>query len=489
MTDADYIAWLKSSSRIRCVLVEVVARVGGAEITRYLSNTGYTSWPTDAPANQHYLGVVNGGCKTSERLPPEGGAGMAFSDVEIDNLDGSLDSWLSDVWANRQIRMYVGDQRWARSDFRLVFDGITADLDSRDREVLNIKARDKLQRLNTAVTQTKLGGVSANADRLIPLLFGECHNVTPLLTNKATLEYQWHNGPSERLIEVRDNGVPVSTATIDLANSKFTLAAAPAGTITCSAQGDKPAGVYSNTVSKIVQRLATGFGVTPFVGGDLDAAQLAAFDAANPQAVGIYLTDVENVLDVCQRLAASVGAQVTVSATGLLRLLQIALPAAGAPTAVGAVNMIERSLKLSQRFAVQPAVKIGYCRNWTVQNNLQTGIPAEHKDLFAQEWLTKTVPNGAVAAIYKMTQEPDEQDTYLLVGADASAEATRRQTLWGTQRQAFTYDALADLLLEELAGAETVTNDRFGFAGGLGGQVLSIDRDWFASQGSIEVLT
>jgi hypothetical protein len=488
VTDADFIAWVKSDSRIACVLIEVGVRSGGAEITRYLSNRGYTTSPTDVPANTHYLGVVNGGCKTSETLPIDGGAGMAFGDAEIDNLDGSLDAWLADIWANRAIRMYVGDMRWPRSDFRKVFDGITADLDSRSREVFNLKARDKLQRLNTAVTQTKLGGASINADRLIPLLFGECHNIEPLLIDKALLKYQVHNGPIERIIEVRDNGVPV-TFTGDLATGTFTLAATPAGVITCSVQGDKSGGVYSNTISKIVQRLASGFGTDPFVGGDLDAANLAAFDAANAQPVGIYLTDVANVLDVCQQLAASVFAQVTMSTTGLLRLLKIALPLPGASTAVSAVNMDTRSLKPSQRPAVQPAVKIAYCRNWTVQTNLQTGIPAEHKALFSQEWLTKTARDAGVAAIYKKTQEPDPLNTHLLVGTDATALAAVQLALWGTQRNGFSYDALADLLLEELGGYQTLTHSRFGFAGGVGAQSLSIERDWSAFKGAFEVLT
>ena len=60
---------------------------------------------------------------------------------------------------------------------------------------------------------------------------------------------------------------------------------------------------------------------TRFSSGDLDATQLAAFVAACPQAVGLYLAERANVLAVCQELAASVGAQVVVTSTGLLRLI------------------------------------------------------------------------------------------------------------------------------------------------------------------------
>jgi hypothetical protein len=531
MTDADFIAWLKTDSRVPCILVETVANVGGVETTRYLSNTGYTTGAGDVPANTHYIGIINDGGKTSEQLSLAGGTGMAFGDLELDNANGEFDAWLNDIWVNRVTRMYFGDQRWARSDFRLVFDGITADLGSRRREVLNLQMRDKLQRLNTTVTETKLGGTTSNADRLQPLTFGEVSNVEPLLVDYALLKYQVHQGAMESIIEVRDNGVPVSS-TNSLGAGTFVLTATPAGVVTVSVQGDKPGGVYSNTVSKLVQRLATGYGTDPFAGGDLDAANLAAFDAANPQPVGVYLADRDNVLSVCQQLADSVGAQVVTSAAGLLQLIKIALPVPGGvtPTPVVAQNMADRSLEISERETVRAAVKIGYCRNYTVQTNLQTGIPPAHKDLFAQEWMTSTKYDAGVAATYKLSKEPpvpkheraphrkpgkpghngggprtrgagrqddtipglrdqpNQEDTLLLVTADADAEATRRLTLWKTQRTVYRYTGMPELLLEQLGGYQTITHSRFGLAGGVTGQIISIERDWIRARVTFEVL-
>jgi hypothetical protein len=490
MTDADFLAWLKNPDRVACVLVEAVASVGGVETTRYLSNRGYTTAAADTPAHTNYRGVIVGGAQITETLALDGsGAAMAFGDIEIDNSTGDLDSWLGNIWSNRAVRMYVGDMRWVRADFRLVFDGISADLSSRGRDVLNLKVRDKLQRLNTTVTETKLGGASTNADRLLPLCFGECHNITPLLIDKALLKYQVHNGQIERIIEVRDNGVVVAH-TANLAAGTFTLSATPAGTVTVSVQGDKPGGVYSNTISGLVQRLATGFGKDPFVSGDLDAASLSAFNTANPQPVGVYLEDRENVLSVCQQLAASVGAQVVMTATGLLRVVQVSLPTSGTPTAVSSKHMAERSLHVIDRRPVVASVKVGYNKNWTVQKNLQTGIPPEHADLFAQEWLTKSATSSSVATAYKLMQEPPEQqDTALLVGSDASTEATRRLNLHSVQRTVLGYEALADLLLEQLGGYQTLTHSRFGLSGGVGGQIVSLQPDWLAATAQFEVLT
>jgi hypothetical protein len=487
MTDADFILWLKSATRIPCVLVEAVALVDGVETTRYLSNTGYTTSPTDTPASTHYLSCIEDGARITEQLSlDDTGASMAFGDIEIDNTEGNLDDWLADIWVNRQVRMYVGDMRWERSDFRLVFDGITSDLGSRSREVLNLTVRDKLQRLNTAVTETKLGGTSINADRLLPVCLGEVHNVEPLLVDKAALKYQVHDGEIERIIEVRDNGVPVAH-TASLSTGTFTLSASPAGTITCSVQGAKLDGTYVNTTAKLVELLATEYGTDPFDSGDLDAANLAAFDTANPQPVGVYLQERENVLALCQQLVASVGGQAVMSADGKLQLIKLAVPVAG--TAVTAANMAERSLRVAQRIPVVAAVKLGYCKCWTVQTGLDTGIPADHKALYALEWLTATASNASVAAAYKLTQEPQQQNTLMQVREDAIAETARRLALWREQRTVWTYEGMPELLLEELGAFQTITHARFGFSEGVNAQIVSIERDWLGARAGFSVIT
>jgi hypothetical protein len=487
MTDAQFLAWLGQPARRPCVLVEVVARVSGVETTRYLASEPYTTGPAETPSNQYYAPRIVGGCKITERLSLDGsGAGMSFGDIELANSDGALDGWLADVWANRILRMYVGDVTWPRADFRLVFDGVTADLDSSSRDTLNLKARDKLQRLNSVVSETKLGGSSPNADRLLPIILGEVHNVEPLLADKATLKYQVHNGAMEDVIEVRDNGVVVS-ATETLASGYFNLNASPAGVVTCSAQGAKLAGTYVNTVAKLIELLATNYGKDPFSAGDLDAANLSAFNAANPQPVGRPLMDRENVLAICQELAASVGAQVVTSATGLLRVLRVDL-AGTSPTAVSSLNMDEDSLQIAQRVPVQAAVKLGYCKNWTVQTNLQTGIPPEHADLYGQEWLTSTASDSGVATTYKLMAEPVQQDTLLLVKSDADAEAARRLALWKVQRTVYAYDGYPALMLQPLGGYQTITASRFGMSGGVSAQIVSVERDWLVSRVKFEVL-
>lgn len=471
----DFTAWLTDPTAIRCVIVEAVANVSGSDTTRYLSTKNYA----DTVAGRIYDPIVNAeSVQLIERMSLDSSPSMSFGDIEIYNVDGSLDSWLTDIWVNKSITVLVGDVRWLRADFTTIFSGTIEDIDSRARDTLNIKVRDKLQRLNTPLTETTLGGTSVNKNELIPLCFGECFNVSPLLTNPATLEYKVHGAAIESIIEVRDNGVPVSK-TVTVAQGKFTLSAQPFGQVTASVQGDKPS-TWDKTVSKLVQRIVTGYGgVNKFVSGDdLDTVQLAAFDAANTQPVGIYISDRENTLSVCNRIAASVGAQLVMSRLGKLQLLKIELPASGTAFAIDANDIIENSLSISQKIPVKAAFKVNYDQNWTVQEGLQTGIPEEHKDMYALEWLSVTAQDSTVKTNYSLDSEPVPVDTLLLTESDATTEATRLLNLYKTPRFVVTFTGTARLVELTLGQRVTLTYPRFGLDSAKEGQVIGLSIDW-----------
>lgn len=488
MTDAQFQSWLNSSTAIRIVLIEAMANVDGTETTRYLATGAYNTSASDTPANTNYLPLVTGGISFEEKLSIETtGASLSVGDIEIDNSGGARDSWLSDVWVNRQVQAFIGDPRWVRSDFRMIFNGVAADIDSKNRVTLNIKLRDKLQRLNTPVSDTKLGGTTPNKDAIIPSVFGEVHNVTPLLTNPATLEYQVHGGAVENIFEVRDNGKPV-TATVTNSTGKFTLAASPAGAVTASVQGDKPS-TYYNTISQLIQRIVTGYGqsVNRFVSGDLDAANLSAFDTAHTQVVGIYLGDRTNVLVACQELANSVGAQISMSRAGLLRLIQVTLPPSGTPTPIGAAQMLEHTIAVVGRTEVVSAVKLGFCKNYTVQAGLQTSIPAQHKDLFATEYITVTSTDSTTQTTYRLNVEPPQQNTLLSTSTDAQAEADRRLLNWKVTRTTYRFEGTASLLTLALGDPVTLTSARFGLSAGKLGMVTSLKPNWLNGRITVEV--
>lgn len=470
----DFTAWLKDSTAIRCILVEAVSNVSGSDVTNYLSTKNYT----DEVAPRIYDSIVSAGSiQLIERMSIDSSPSMSFGDVEIYNQDGRYDSWLNDIWVNKAITILVGDVRWARADFVTIFSGTIEDIDSRSAQTLNIKVRDKLQRLNTPMTETVLGGSTINKNELVPLCFGECFNVTPLLSDPATLEFKVHSSAIESIIEVRDNGVPVA-ATKTVAQGKFTLAAQPFGQVTASVQGDKPSS-WNTTVSKIVQRIVTAYGGdNKLTSGDLDTVQLAAFDTANPQPVGVYMQDRDNTLSVCNSIATSVGAQLVMSRLGELQLLKIELPAPGTPFEIGTDDIIQNSLSISRKLPVKAAFKVNYNRNFTLQPGLLTGIPEAHKKMYATEYLSQTASDAGVKTAYKLDSEPVAIDSMLLTESDADDEADRLLDLYKTPRFIITFTGTARLVELVLGQAVTLIYPRFGLDAGKSGQVIGLSIDW-----------
>lgn len=677
MTDAQYTAWLKSQAAIRCLLVEVDVLVGASVVTRYLSNKGYVTGNDDTPSNITYSPRIVGGVQFTRKLALDGSVSLSFGDIELTNMDGDLDSWLDDFWANRSIRIYVGDVTWPRSDFRLAYNGVTTGIDTRRRDRINVKLSDKLQRLNTPITENKLGGATSLADSLRPVLLGECHNITPLLVNSAINEYQYHDGPAERVIEVRDNGIPVSFT--DLPElGKFRLNQQPYGTITCSAQGARasaqilstaawasgtfsssrmntpvsgvvappylnapsyglvpntvggvhytetsltglvagrvyacsllvrrgqaqqvalqlfgdgvanlqsvvinfdtgigslltdtgyatnggvttgwgavnlgngwwrlwiagypdgssttrririrltngsgsasftadgstvfanvsgltfeegiaPTGyepssaTYKNTAGDLVRYLCTNYGQesTRFSLTDFDIDKMILFDATHRQPVGVYLSDRQNVLDVAGKLAASVGARLVVDSEGLLSLVKLELPQIQPGTYITGADFVDKTLEISSLAPVVASVKLGYCKNWTVQTTVAAGIVGDGSQLFGEEWLTYTQTDSLAASNYNLYTDPVMEETFLLTVSDASTEANRRLGIFSTQRKVLKYKGLYHLLFEDLGASQTITHPRFGLSEGKIGQIISISADLIDPHVQIEVL-
>lgn len=494
MTEEQYIAWLEQPSATRMALFEVQVSVGGVETTRYLSSRAYVTGADDTPANTRYLPYVQGGLAFTEQLALQGIAGLSLGDIELGNADGMIDDWLLDVWANRPIKMWLGDPTWPRADFHLEFDGMVSDIGSASRDTINLVLRDKMQRLNTPILEAKLGGTTENKDELLPVPFGECHNVRPLLSDTNLLyrfgcPIEWIMGGAEFGPEARYDGKPVSIAP-DLPAGQFRLQLNPySTTVTVSVQGDNVGG-YAPRIAPLVQRIATGYGKasTRFTTADIDAVNFAAFDAAHPQVVGRYVEDRTNQAVVIQELAASVGAQALMTRVGKLRLVQVALPAAGTPFAIGPQHMRERSLRPSQRVPAVAAAKIAFDKNYTVQENLKTDLPPLHADLYATEWLTETASDAAAQALYRLTDDPVQAETCLKSRADAAAEAARRQALYGVPRTIYEFDGEPALQQLELGQAVTLTADRYGLASGKQGIVVSLQRYWLTGRVTVGVM-
>lgn len=489
--------WLKTPSHIRIILVKVEG-VGNSPSTFYLSSKPFVTSASDSPANTAFDACIVGGVSFNGQLSSDGTANVGFGDIEIDNTKGVKDSWLNYIWTNRNITVYIGDPNWTFNDYYIIFKGMVSDLASRDRNTLNLILVDKSQKLNNPISEQVLATAQAdNSEVLVPLTFGECFNVSPVVTNRLpnVLEYQVHNGPIENIIEARDNGVPVSI-TKDLANGRFTLDQSLYGQLTCSVQGAKVGGVYYNNVPDLIKIIVKNYGPVSarLTDADIDSASFANFPFSaetSVQPVGVYCTSRENLYDICSQLANSIGARLVFNNLGLLQLIKYDIPAPGTSTytTITAEDIEHNAISIEDKQPVKAATKLAYCKNWTVQESgLANGLPIDHADLFCKEWLYVNNTNASAVTNYSLDTQPEQEDTLLINGAGAALEAARRTALTSTARTVYRVLAYPHLLFINLGDSVRLYNDRFGLSDGDLGTVVSVDKDWLAGRVTIGIL-
>ncbi len=206
--------------------------------------------------------------------------------------------------------------------------------------------------------------------------------------------------------------------------------------------------------------------------------------------VGIYITDRENALEVCQKLANSVGAYLIPDITGKFKLIRLETDYAGAAAyEVTREDMEEYSLEISQKLDVVGASKLAYCKNWTLQDSgLAGGIPSNNVALFAKEWWYSVTKDATTLSRYQQNAEPPQKDIYLVTTAAADAESARLLNIKKTPRFIYTATYFSHLLLVELGEWIKITYPRFGLDAGKTGMVVSVDRDWLRGRVTIGVL-
>jgi hypothetical protein len=227
--------WLEdpSAKRIILVVATVYDIVSLQDVSIYLSTGGYNT--TDGLAV--FSPLIANRLTLTESLSKDGGSvGLTFGDIEIHNPNGDMDKYLDNtryIWSNKPIKMYYGDPGWTSTlanlstEFLTIFDGIIDDADSRTIKTINLKVRDKLERLNAPISENKIGsygtwaGGQKNQDQIRPIIFGEVFNVVPLLIDPPTGQYMvctstasqvsgiGSNDTCESIIEIRDNGDPI----------------------------------------------------------------------------------------------------------------------------------------------------------------------------------------------------------------------------------------------------------------------------------------
>lgn len=234
----QFTAWLSTDAE-RTVLCELdfAYESGGApaESTLYLANRPYTTRPTDSPANTRYRAVIARAPVLDRSVNPDALGGLtqvSLGELELVNGDGELDSLMDLVIDGREVRLYLGDRTWERSDFRLVTVGL-AEVAQADDERIVVQVRD--QRL---LLDKTIAGAIVNDERRKPIVLGwngsACgFSIEPVVKNAATLEYYvLENYVGSVVSGVYDNGVTLDAGIAFTGDNTAITANAGTDTIT-----------------------------------------------------------------------------------------------------------------------------------------------------------------------------------------------------------------------------------------------------------------
>lgn len=243
ISDAQFTAWLSTDTErtILCELAFAYESAGApAESTIYLANRPYTTRPTDSPANTRYRAVISRAPVLDRSVNPDALGGItqvSLGELELANGDGELDALVDLVIDGREVRIYLGDRSWARSDFRLVTVGLS-ELAQADDDRVVIQIRDPRLLLDKTIA-----GAIVNDERRKPLVFGWDGSVgglsiEPVVKNASTLDYYVIENYVGSVVQgVYDNGVTLDAGTVFSGDNTAITADAGTDTITRVAHG------------------------------------------------------------------------------------------------------------------------------------------------------------------------------------------------------------------------------------------------------------
>jgi hypothetical protein len=214
------------------IVVELTAAIdaSGTTQTFYVSTDGYTSLPTDTPANTPFLPVLVDpgylGVSAYSDARTGGATKLEVGEMILANADGALDGWLDYSFDGRPVTIRSttvgasGAVGAYPSSFTTV---ITATVESveADWKTIIIRLRDKQWKFQLPILTTRYGGTNslpAGLDgtandikgKVKPRIYGKVLNAAPPCCNTSLLIYQVSDGAINSVDAVYDRGAALT---------------------------------------------------------------------------------------------------------------------------------------------------------------------------------------------------------------------------------------------------------------------------------------
>jgi hypothetical protein len=473
----------------------------------YVSTHGYTSQPSDTPANTYFEArlaspftferSILGSARIAGRVA--GGTG----EIELINGDGFYNPLLRDYTIDgRRVVVKVGVEG-PYGAFTTIFDDTAADW-RRDATTVRLRLRDKTARLEVPIQTSRYagtGGLEGGADlkdTLKPLTYGRIFNRAPVLLDAANQIYQVHDGRVRAVTAVKVRGariveVPASPGigeyAQDAATGTFELGFEPDGPVACDVDGDATGGVYVSTTATIVRRILETRAAMSSADLDGAAFDLVAFLA--PGEIGFATgSDPLLIIDALDALMAGIGGYAGPSRLGLIQLGVFGTPASAPVFDLDEPDIIEIEELALPDYANPPPqrITVGYQRNWAPSSDLIDTVTDADRAALSQEWRLGAAFSSLVAANFVRAATPPMIEGLFASKADADAEAARLLALYGPGRRMFRVltARYLDVMELGLTGLVSHGDPSLGIANGWLGVVARMAED--AGAGTLELI-
>ena len=297
----------------------------------------------------------------------------------------------------------------------------------------------------------------------LPFVLGSPTNITPRREDTTTYILYTPAVSLTTNFVVRDQGVVLTITTdytisyegedVDAAGYKYAinLVATPNGEITCDPVS---ASAADNDLSAIIESLSD-YLANPIV---VDSSVIG-FDGKE---LGYLLTDFTRLGDVLSDLCHSFGANPRVNQNGELSVVQINVP--GTPTRT--INSLLSDMSLIKREAKARGLVVGYQKNWTIQStNLAGSLSATDYYKWGVEYYFRVGFWLTSLAEYPF-ETPIERGTAITNFTDATTEFNRLNTILGSERRRFEFEADVSSVYDDLGDTVEIVYEHFGLSEG-----------------------
>jgi len=426
---------------------------------------------------------------------------------EFTNVDSGLDELIAErSIANRVSSLYYGPARAPFSSYRLVaeMNGVSFEstLDTIKMRVVSTTAQldSPLHLIRYQGTGGREGDLSLK-DTVVPVCYGECFNITPVLERADLYIYRVHDSAMLAVDSVKEAGLPfVNDGDVDnynqlvaatvpsghyltcLSEGRFRagFSGAPAGLVTCDVRGDVDASGYTDRTGPILLKIAINRAKI-----STNFLDVSIFNQLPTGAIGYYSPQEERpVSQIFDDLLRGINGWYGTRRNRLLRVDYI-LPPEGRP--VGKYLVTSDCISIEEMEVSQPPryeQSVIYRKNWTPMTEDQVSLTLDADERAAL--LSTGQPLRSYAADTKVRDRNSIRGetitTYFRDATPAQDVLDRLMALYRESRRQFRVRIDRQGYLLDLQTYVNLSHNRLGLSSGLNTVITTVRDDGKSEQ-------